>query len=464
MTPGELFVTELDYAPDITQRLTRINARPGFILLDSCAGSAASGRYDIAVWEPPVVISNNGRLTSITSTDGIQSTEQPCFDVLKSWLPHETAHSGLPFVGGAVGYFSYDLARQLESLPVTAKADLALPPLHIGIYNRALINDHQSRRAWFVSRGLGPQERQAQIKDLDIREAVTPAAFASGFVVESAVQSDIGEARYRQAFDIIKAYIRDGDCYQVNFAQRFSARASGDPWDAYLRLRLLNGAPFAAFLRTEAGAILSSSPERFIQLRNREVETKPIKGTRPRRADARLDQRLAAELKSSEKDQAENLMIVDLLRNDLGKNCKPGSVKVPQLFSIESFARVHHLVSTVRGELNAGAHAVDLLRDAFPGGSITGAPKKRAMEIIEELEPTRRSIYCGAIGYISYDGQMDTNIAIRTLLHENQHLYCWAGGGIVMDSDVAAEYQESLDKAAAMLNLFRDAEAQHLGY
>jgi para-aminobenzoate synthetase component 1 len=254
-------------------------------------------------------------------------------------------------------------------------------------------------------------------------------------------------------FARIQRYITAGDCYQVNLAQRFSAPVAGDSWLAFQALRRLNPAPYSAYLNHPACRVLSSSPERFLEVRGGRVETKPIKGTRPRAAAPEADSALARELSESLKDRAENLMIVDLLRNDLGKVCAPGSVAVPRLFGLESFATVHHLVSTVIGRLADGLDAVALLRGAFPGGSITGAPKLRSMEIIEELEPHRRGLYCGAIGWLGFNGDMDTNIAIRTLVASEGEMRFWAGGGIVADSHADAEYQECLDKAAAMLRL-----------
>ena len=236
----------------------------------------------------------------------------------------------------------------------------------------------------------------------------------------------------------------------------------GDPWLAYKRLREINSAPFSAYLNYPDVQVLSSSPERFLKVNDAKVETKPIKGTRPRVKDLEQDEKQKEALRQSKKDRAENVMIVDLLRNDLSKNCRSGSVKVPVLFDIESFATVHHLVSTVTGVLNQGQHALDLLKNCFPGGSITGAPKIRSMEIIEELEPNRRGLYCGAIGYIGFDGNMDTNIVIRTLIHSENVIRFWAGGGIVYDSVMEEEYQESLDKAAALLDLleqFRNNES-----
>jgi para-aminobenzoate synthetase component 1 len=254
----------------------------------------------------------------------------------------------------------------------------------------------------------------------------------------------------------IQRYLHAGDCYQVNLAQRFAAPAQGDPWHAYRRLRRANPAPFGAYLAFDDCCILCGSPERFLQIRNDRVETKPIKGTRPRGRDPDEDRTLAEALRLSPKDRAENLMIVDLLRNDLGKVCAIGSVHVPRLFEIERYAHVHHLVSTVRGRLAAGRSALDLLRACFPGGSVTGAPKLRAMQIIEELEPHRRGVYCGSIGYIGVDGAMDTNIVIRTLVHSAGVARLWAGGGIVVDSDPEAEYRETLDKAAPLLALLEE--------
>jgi para-aminobenzoate synthetase component 1 len=242
----------------------------------------------------------------------------------------------------------------------------------------------------------------------------------------------------------------------VNLTQRFRARAEGDAWQAYLRLREINPAPFSAFLDFPDGKVLSSSPERFLYVEGDRVQTKPIKGTRPRAANGAQDRALADELRASAKDRAENVMIVDLLRNDLGKNCVPGSIRASKLFDVESFASVHHLVSTVEGRLAPAKHALDLLAGAFPGGSITGAPKVRAMQVIEELEPHRRSVYCGCIGYVGFDGNMDLNIAIRTLVHHGEYIYAWAGGGVVADSEVEAEYQESLDKAAALLEVLNE--------
>jgi para-aminobenzoate synthetase component 1 len=275
------------------------------------------------------------------------------------------------------------------------------------------------------------------------------------FRVQGKITSNFTPDSYASAFAAVQDYLQAGDCYQINLAQRFSAAATGDAFGAYLTLRSLSPAPYSAFLSLPHVQILCASPERFLRVQNGSVETKPIKGTRPRGGDVQQDIRLAEELRNHPKDRAENLMIVDLLRNDLGKSCMPGSVRVPKLFEVESYANVHHLVSTVEGKLAEGRDALHVLRDCFPGGSVTGAPKLRAMQIIEQLEPHRRGIYCGTIGYVGFDGNMDSNIVIRTLVHSGKEVRCWAGGGIVADSDEKAEYQETLDKASAMIKLLQ---------
>jgi para-aminobenzoate synthetase component 1 len=264
------------------------------------------------------------------------------------------------------------------------------------------------------------------------------------------------ESEYRQKLQKVDDYLHSGDCYQINFSQRFEATYQGSEWQAYQLLRDVNKAPFSSFIRLENSCILSVSPERFLQVKGGMVETKPIKGTRKRAQNSEDDRKLSEELLSSEKDRAENLMIVDLLRNDLSKHCEPHSVVVPALFKLESYPAVHHMVSTILGRLKATSSPIKLLKGAFPGGSITGAPKHRAMQIIQELEPDKRSIYCGSIGYIGIRDDMDTSICIRTVLAENNHLYCWAGGGIVLDSDIASEYQESLDKVAKILPILEE--------
>jgi len=326
----------------------------------------------------------------------------------------------------------------------------------VGIYDWAILIDHQAQEARVVSRLRYPETEAFLVHLLCLlRVAGEQAGDATDFCVRGPITSNLSPEEYKQAYERVQRYLLDGDCYQVNLAQRFSARASGDAFAAYRELRKLSPAPYSAFLDWPHVQILCASPERFLQVQNGRVETRPIKGTRARSHDPAEDARSADDLMRNPKDRAENLMIVDLLRNDLGKSCESGTVKTPVLFALESYSNVHHLVSTVEGRLKVGCDALQVLRDCFPGGSITGAPKLRAMEIIDELEPNDRDVYCGSIGYVGFDGQMDTNIAIRTMTYASGGISCWAGGGIVADSRCETEYQETLDKASGMLEIMR---------
>ncbi|MCL1127587.1 aminodeoxychorismate synthase component I [Shewanella surugensis] len=392
---------------------------------------------------------NNSHLTPIKVH---QSQDDP-FQLLETTLArlfpiNKTAP--FPFCGGAMGSFSYDLGRHIEILPKHAKHDIQLPEMNVGFYTWAFIFNYQEQ-CWYLLHYEGESAANSLLDELQTLLSLPLIKARSHFDLCSPWQNQITQQEYEQKFDRIQSYLQSGDCYQINLTQRFSACYQGDEYQAYKTLRDSNCAPFSAFIRLPEQALLSISPERFIQLREYYIQTKPIKGTMPRYDDPVMDANSADCLRHSTKDRAENVMIVDLLRNDLGKVAKAGSVSVPNLFDIESFPAVHHLVSTVTAELDEHNSAASLLRAAFPGGSITGAPKIRAMEIIEELEPSRRSLYCGSIGYLSQDGQMDTSITIRTLVAENQQLYCWAGGGIVADSVAAAEYQESYDKVSQIL-------------
>jgi para-aminobenzoate synthetase component 1 len=450
-------LTELPYRPDSATLFEAVADRAWAVFLDSGLHYPGQARYDIIAAEPHVRLVTRGGLTEIHGDTSELSRSDP-FELLRQHLAIDPACRGeLPFAGGAIGYFGYDLARRMERLPARARDSERIPDMAVGIYDWAVVVDHSEQKAWLVGQGRDPDTDRKWDGLVRLFTAASPERQRAPFRVTSPVTSNFTPKGYGHAFDHILDYIRAGDCYQVNLAQRFTAHAQGDPWLAYQRLRLINPAPYSAYMNTPYAQILSASPERFLRVSNNQVETKPIKGTRPRAGHAKLDAERIAELVASEKDRAENLMIVDLLRNDLSKNCAIGSVKVPRLFEVESFATVHHLVSTVTGRLAEGRDAIDLLRGAFPGGSITGAPKTRAMQIIEELEPHRRGVYCGAIGYIGYDGDMDTNIAIRTLVHSRGIVRFWAGGGIVADSQRDAEYQETFDKAAALLNLLQQS-------
>jgi para-aminobenzoate synthetase component 1 len=460
-----LLRTELPYCEDSARLFETIADLPWAAFLDSGRHFDAQSRYDILVAEPYATLVTRGKLTEIRCRGQTELSPDDPFVLLKRFIePAESEENGdVPFCGGALGYFSYDLARRIERLQVLAEDAEKIPEMAIGIYDWAVVVDHHARRSHLASQGRDA-ETQNKWNELVTRFS-NPAQerFRTPFRVTSKITSNFTSEHYAQAFRKIHNYIRAGDCYQVNLAQRFSASAVGDPWLAYQVLRIINPVPFAAYLNTPYAQILSASPERFLNVRGRQVETKPIKGTRPRAGHPRLDAALGEALRESEKDRAENLMIVDLLRNDLGKSCETGSVKVPKLFEVESFATVHHLVSTVTGTLAGGKTALDLLRGCFPGGSITGAPKLRAMQIIEELEPHRRGVYCGAIGYVGFDGAMDTNIAIRTLVYSAGTIRFWGGGGIVIDSRMENEYQETFDKVQAMLRLLNQGMASGVG-
>jgi para-aminobenzoate synthetase component 1 len=452
-------LTELPYHEDSARLFEAVADLPWAVFLDSGRHHPAQSRYDVLSAQPYIRLVTRGALTEIYN-DGIELSRDDPFGLVRRALAADSGCAGtLPFCGGAIGYFGYDLARRLERLPAVAEDSEGIPDMAVGIYDWAVVVDHLERRSWLVGQGRDPETDLKWTGLVERFSAPAPEKGRAPFRILSPIASNLPHEAYARAFRRIRGYIHDGDCYQVNLAQRFSAAASGDPWLAYQRLRIINPAPFSAYLNTPYAQILSASPERFLKVSDGRVETKPIKGTRPRAGHARLDAELVEALAASAKDRAQNLMIVDLLRNDLSKSCALGTVKVPKLFEVESFATVHHLVSTVTGELRPDRDALDLLRGCFPGGSITGAPKLRAMQIIEELEPNRRGVYCGAIGYAGFDGGMDVNIAIRTLVHSRGSIRFWAGGGIVADSQLEDEYQETFDKAAAMLKLLQQSSA-----
>ncbi len=434
----------LPYRVDPTDDFLRVHNAPGAVLLDAGRPTADRGRFDmISAWP----VQQLQPETDESASTFLQRLRQQIDSLGAATLPDGLE---LPFAGGLIGYLSYDFGRRVEQLASTAIDDLKLPDARFGLYTWALISDHHEQTRQLV---FHPAVSAEQCKKLIAQFTQPDYTTLGSFCLTSAFSSNLNEQAYQQSFDTIRRYIAAGDCYQVNFTQRFQAQCVGDPLSAYRALRQACPTPFAAYLSLpDAGAILSLSPERFLQVSGDRVETRPIKGTRPRGINAEEDQKLAAELLHSPKDRAENLMIVDLLRNDLGRSCATGSVKVPELFALESYPNVHHLVSSVTGQLAPGKDALDLLAGSFPGGSITGAPKIRAMQIIEELEPARRSIYCGSIVYLDVRGEMDSSIAIRSLLVKDGTVTCWGGGGIVADSDWQAEYRESITKVKVLLD------------
>lgn len=445
--PNRLEIKPIPYKNDLAVSLfNHIESLPWAMLLRSPSTTHVDSRFDILVAQPIATIITTGERSTIKMADKIEISDTNPFELIKHVqarvLPDIEYDGELPFIGGALGYFAYDLGRRVERMPVLAEHDLKTPDMAVGLYDWALIVDHQLQNASIVGQNV---DKHWQWLNQHAPEKSNPFALVGPWC------SNMTKADYRGKFEQVQEYLRSGDCYQINLAQRFTAPYQGSEWQAYQKLEQVNQGPFSAFIRTEQGAIISVSPERFLQVKARLIETKPIKGTRPRSDDPSIDQQAANDLANAEKDQAENLMIVDLLRNDVGRVAKPGTVHVPKLFDIESFPAVHHLVSTIRAQLDDQYSAADLLRASFPGGSITGAPKVRAMEIIEELEPHRRNAYCGSIGYISRHGQMDTSITIRTLVAEQGELHVWAGGGLVADSQCDSEYQETLDKLSRIL-------------
>ncbi len=445
-------IAHLDWAMflDSGQRLNSETGKPG----------SQYGHYDILVAEPFMTFVTRGNVTEISENDqNILSEDDPFQLVSNALARYSTPSCELPFAGGALGYFAYDLAHRIEKLSENTQIVEALPQMMVGIYDWAVVVDHRQKTAYLVSHNLQklPRENFDALRAL-FEKPSRGAVPKVPFEVISNVVSNMNKMQYAHAFKQVQDYITAGDCYQVNLAQRFSAAATGDGWIAYQKLRKISPAPFMAYMRLPNLEVLSASPERFLQLVAQHVETRPIKGTRPRAEDAVQDAKNAEELQSSLKDRAENLMIVDLLRNDISKNCEIGSVKADKLFQLQSFANVHHLVSIITGKLAQGKTALDLLRGCFPGGSITGAPKLRSMQIIAELEPHQRGLYCGAIGYIGFDGNMDTSIVIRTVLYAHDKpgqgkLSFYAGGGIVADSSLEKEYAETLDKASSIMKM-----------
>ncbi|MEZ8044198.1 aminodeoxychorismate synthase component I [Vibrio sp. 10N.222.54.F12] len=454
-------IKPLEYQSTLAKQLfSHIESVPWAMLLRSASESHVDSRYDILVAQPIATFETIGAKTTVNVNETCEVSESDPFELLDQYqqqlLPAISEHPELPFVGGALGYFSYDLGRRVEALPSLAKRDISAPDMAVGLYEWAVIVDHKLKAAFLVGQNIDTHWDWLTQQQSPSQQAEQAERTHQKFGLTTPWQSNMTEQSYANKFDSVQEYLLSGDCYQINLAQRFNAQYQGSEWLAYEKLEKYNSAPFSGFIRLAGCTILSVSPERFLELNSGTIETKPIKGTRPRSENSMIDDANAQDLLNAEKDQAENLMIVDLLRNDIGRVAKPGSVHVPKLFDIESFPAVHHLVSTIRAELDVHHSAHDLLRACFPGGSITGAPKVRAMQIIEELEPHRRSAYCGSIGYISRNGRMDTSITIRTLVAENNTLYAWAGGGVVFDSDCASEYQETLDKLSRILPVLAD--------
>ena len=478
-------------AADPIEVVARFLDLPYVLFLDSATGSSPAGeshqlgRYSFLTADPARVVRSKGRTTELGGPGGPWTpiAADPLAAVRDLLAPFTAEPvSGLPpFQGGAAGYVGYDYGAVLERLPRTRFDDLGIPDVILGLYDWVVAWDHRLETAWIVSTGLpetGAARAARAAKRLEMvrarlrgpaRAPLRPAGSPSAWTeiveapsypvlgVEGAeaigLRSTFTHRGYLDAVTRVRDYIVAGDIFQANLSQRLQAPLVEPAFELYRRLRQRNPAAFAAYLDYGDLQVMSASPERFLRLDEigRHVETRPIKGTRPRGLGPMHDAALGRALAESDKDRAENVMIVDLLRNDLSRVCRPGTVRVPELFALEQHPTVHHLVSTVVGDLDPAADAVDLLQAAFPGGSITGAPKVRAMEIIAELEPSQRGVYCGSIGYLSTTGAMDTSIVIRTYLALRGRVYFQAGGGIVADSDPELEYRETLDKARALM-------------
>ncbi len=481
-------VIRLAAYPDAAEVAERFEDLPWLLLLDSTADPERTGRYSFLSADPFAVIRGDGAESArfdLRTGAWHEVDEEPLAATRAALAAFSTEPiPGLPpFQGGAAGYIGYDYGAVLERLPSPRYDDLPIPDVCLGLYDWVIAWDHHERAAWIISTGM-PWHGAARARRAEERLALVRARLAGAhdggsrartasstlelrplpptrapsypvLGVDAAEQiglrSTFTHRGYLTAVARVREYILAGDIFQANLSQRFEAPLAEPPFQLYRRLRRMNPAAFGAYLDFGGVHVLSVSPERFLRLQRRMVETRPIKGTRPRGVGPMHDALLGRILSESDKDRAENVMIVDLLRNDLSRVCLPRSVRVPELFALEQHPTVHHLVSTVVGELAPGADAIDLLRATFPGGSITGAPKVRAMEIIAELEPSRRKVYCGSLGYLSVSGAMDTSIAIRTAVVVGARVYFQAGGGIVADSDPESEYRETVDKARGII-------------
>ena len=471
---NKILIDELTDCLDACRAYAVIKDRPWSFYLDSGINPCGLGRYSFIGSDPFLVLISRGSETSLVSHNERISICGNPFDILREQLGRysvDLSQCPVPFAGGAVGYFGYDLCHFIEKLPATATDDMMLPDCCVAFYDAVIAYDHVENKAYVVSTGLpevdeGQRERRARRRIEELRQLICrngrssglellreePSRFGStGSGNDAEVYSNFTRDEYIKVVEAAIEYIANGDIFQVNLSQRFESRLSSDPYELYLRLRCESPSPFACYLNFGDVTIAGASPERFLRVSGGCVETRPMKGTRPRGRSPVEDDALAAELLNSVKDRAENIMIVDLERNDLGRVCEYGSVKVRDLCTLEKYATVFQLTSTVEGKLGRGNDRIDLLKAAFPGGSVTGAPKVRAMEIIDEIEPTKRGIYTGSVGYLGFDGGMDLNIVIRTFVIKGDRVCFQVGGGIVADSDPAMEYEETMDKARALM-------------
>ncbi len=464
MTARYPLVEELHMAPDAAWCFGALAPRPFSFFLDSGMDPHKLGRYSFMGSDPFLVLRSRGDNVTLIKEGKEEVRKGNPFDILSELLKTYTldgSQVSVPFAGGAVGYFSYDLCHFIERLPTRAVDDLQLPECYLAFYDAAVAFDHLENKTYIVSNGFPePNEkkrlRRAEDRLRELRSRVllaAPPAFIPppAPVRGNALKANFTHEGYLEAVAKAREFICAGDIFQVNLSQRFDTDLNMPPYDLYQKLRKINPAPFANYFNFDGVSIVGASPERFLKVRGNWVETRPIKGTKPRGKTPEEDRALAESLLKSVKDRAENIMIVDLERNDIGRVCRYGTVKVTELAILETYPTVFHLTSTVVGQLREGQDRVGLLKATFPGGSITGAPKVRAMEIIDELEPTRRSVYTGSLGYLSFGGDMDLDIVIRTVNIKDGRAYFQVGGAIVYDSEPESEYIETLDKGRALM-------------
>ncbi|ADO82351.1 aminodeoxychorismate synthase component I [Ilyobacter polytropus] len=447
-----MLIKELVTTQDVGSLFKKFKEDKYPIILESQKDPEKLGRYSFIMSDPFLVIKSKGNNIEILEENSKKNLQDSPLDILQELLEKyktdEKSH--IPFTGGAAGYLSYDLCHHIEALPKSVTDDINIPDLFLGFYDGVLAVDHLENKKYLIAHGF--KESADQIiqklkikteKKINLHQNKTDEK-------ETIFHRNMNKKSYLKSIQKVKDYIYSGDIYQINFTQRFQCKLNKSPYTIYERLRSTNPAPFASYINFGEGEIVCCSPERFIQVREGIIETRPIKGTIARGATLKEDKKNKKILKASEKDKSELLMIVDLERNDIGKISETGSVKVTELFSIEEYSTLFQQVATVTGKLKKNISTADILKATFPGGSITGAPKIRAMEIIDELEPTARNIYTGSIGYMGFDGSIDLNIVIRTILCKENTGYFQVGGGIVWDSDPESEYQESILKGKAL--------------
>jgi para-aminobenzoate synthetase component 1 len=471
-------IREIEKEINLLKFFSFTQAHPKNFFLDSSLTNSSVGRYSFIGYDPFLTLISKGSVIVLQDRLGTAKKRGNPFDELRTLLDKyhvEESHDTIPFACGAVGYFGYDLCHFIENLPSTTIDDIRFPEMYFSFYDIIVARDHLEKRCYIISVDFSPdtvKSTEKRVKQLTRLLTQASRIREEPKIIESTkkhkIISNFSKEEYLSAIDCIKQYIRQGDIYQVNLSQRFQTKIDVPSHEIFRKLRNINPAPFSCYLKFDNKCVISSSPERFLSVRNestrfdenrqmvnRKVQTKPIKGTRPRFDNRVMNEKMKSNLLSSEKDDSELTMIVDMERNDLGRVCSYNTVKVTSIKELEEHPTVYHLVGTVEGILHPQNDVIDLIKATFPGGSITGVPKVRAMQIIDELEPTRRNVYTGAMGYLSFNGNVDFNIAIRTFLVKDDQIFFQVGGGIVADSHPEKEYEETLHKARALIDTLK---------